>query len=221
MIDVAGPLIVDGSVITDTLILGAPTVSENGQLVDDAGAYVLVGYVASSIGGAGSTISLQYGPTYFCASGSVAPNASFQSWATTTFNVDQPGTPTGATPAAEIPLDGSSLTLSFANYDGSPLMIQLIDSSFNYWCYDISTASSPVTIPLSRFNSQCWDDSGETFAPGTPIQAIQLTVSGSNLSTTAFSYCFLGLTIAAAPDDAAVDASSGGDAAVADASEEQ
>jgi hypothetical protein len=144
--------------------------------------------------GSSSSISLAYGPTGFCASGSVAPNSEFQSWAGAGFNVNQPHAMPIAL-ASQLSLSGTTMTLSFENIAGSPLEIQLIDSSFGYWCYTLTQAAGPVAIPMVSFNSHCWDDSGQSFQPGTDIQAFQLIVPGSDTIRTPFNFCFLGVTI--------------------------
>jgi hypothetical protein len=40
-----------------------------------------------------------------------------------------------------------------------------------------------------------WDNRGEAFKSGTAITMVQLVVPGSATRTTAFDYCFLGLTV--------------------------
>jgi hypothetical protein len=212
--DAGGPIVVDGSIVTDAMILGAPTIDDNGFLTLDAGAYVLVGSVAFTAGGgSGSTINGFFGSTYFCASGSVVASPGDQSWATASFNVNEPETTTGSSPAHELFLSASSITLSFANYSDSPLMIALLDNSYDLWCYELADVASPVTIPLSSFNSHCWDNSGASFMSGTAIQSIELSLSGSPTASTPFDFCLLGLTIqpseGGAPD-------AGGGAAVVD-----
>jgi hypothetical protein len=87
------------------------------------------------------------------------------------------------------------MTVSFANPGGSPLELQLNSSTSTYWCYELAGATSPVTIPLTSFNTQCWDNDGQSFAPGTAITSIDLVVPGSDTSSTPYNFCFLGLTI--------------------------
>jgi hypothetical protein len=212
--DAGGPIVIDGSIVTDATVLGAPTIDNNGFLTLDAGAYVLVGSVAFTAGGgSGSTINGSFGSNYFCASGSVVASPGDQSWATASFNVNAPKTATGSSPAHELFLSANSITLSFANYAGSPLMISLLDNSYDLWCYELTGVASPVTIPLSSFNSHCWDNSGASFMSGTAIQSIELSLSGSPTASTPFDFCLLGLTIqpseGGAPD-------AGGGAAVVD-----
>ena len=67
----------------------------------------------------------------------------------------------------------------------------------NYWCIYLPASTSPTTatFPLSSLNTQCWDNRGEDFTSVTSITMVQLVVPGSATSTTAFDYCFLGLTV--------------------------
>jgi hypothetical protein len=217
--DGGGPSEDDVFVAGDVAVPGSPTVGADGYITLDAGAYVLVGYVASSVGGSSSSIALTYGSTSYCASGTVGANSTYQSWASTGFNVDQSRSATGGA-ASSMLLSASSITLTFANPAGSQLEIELLDSSYHYWCYDLTNAKSPVTIPLSSFNSMCWDNSGTPFVSGTAIQSINLNVPGSATATTPFHFCFLGLTIQPAADSGAPDAQAGVDAAAVDAGTE-
>jgi len=194
----------DATIAPDAAGTSPPAIGGDGYLTLDAGPYVFVGYVSSSVGGSSSTISLTYGATSFCASGVVGANETFNSWATAGFNVDQ--TQGTQATAKTLLLSASSITLAFSNQGGSPLMMQLIDQGYNYWCYPLTGASSPATIPLSSFNSQCWDDSGQAFTPGTPILAIQLEVPGSDSADTPYSFCFFGMTIQPLADAGVADA---------------
>lgn len=184
----------DGSVIADATVIGPPTIGNDGYVTVDAGSTALLGYVGSYIGGSASTITLTYASTAFCASGSVGPNGAYQSYAGAGFNVDQTVSSEGGT-ATSIPIEGSSMTLSYQNFAGSPLRLQIIDTSYNYWCYTLTQAAGPVTIPMSNFNSHCWDGSGESFQTGTSISALQLIVPGSDTVSIPFNFCFLGVTI--------------------------
>jgi hypothetical protein len=184
----------DGSVFADAMVIGPPTIGNDGYVTVDAGSIALLGYVGSYIGGSASTVTLTYGSTAFCASGSVAPNGAYQSYAGAGFNVDQTVSSEGGT-ASSIPIEGSSMTLSYQNFAGSPLRLQIIDTSYNYWCYTLTQSAGPVTIPMSSFNSHCWNGSGQSFQTGTGVSALQLIVPGGDTVSTPFNFCFLGVTI--------------------------
>jgi hypothetical protein len=181
---------------TDAAVLGAPMINADGYATLDAGTQVFAGYVSSFSGGSGTTIELTYTTTSFCASGTVAPNSDYQSYAGAVFFIDQAaytgGGNTGT--AASVPLTGSSLTFNFSNSGGSPLELQLINQRYNFWCYDLTSAQSPVVIPLASFNTRCWDGTGNPFASGTEILGVQLVVYGGATMATPFEFCFEALT---------------------------
>jgi hypothetical protein len=187
---------VGGSVATGgTTAPGAPAISDSGYVKVSAGTTILAGFVSSAEGGSGSSIALTYGPTSFCASGTVGMNSTYNCWANAGFNVNQ--APSGASGSSgPLVLSGSTFSLSYVNKGGSPLEFQLFDGS-NYWCYQLPPSTSPTTktIPFSSLNTQCWNNGGSSFASGTAITSVQLTVPGSNASPTPFDFCFLGLTI--------------------------
>jgi hypothetical protein len=183
---------------TDAAVLGAPMISADGYATLDFGTQVFAGYISSFSGGSGTTIELTYTTTSFCAFGTVAPNSDHQSYAGAIFDIDQAaytytgGGNTGT--AGSVPLIASSLTFSFSNSRGSPLEIQLIDQKYNFWCYDLTRAQSPVVIPLASFNTRCWDKTGDPFASGTEIMGVQLVVYGGASVAIPFDFCFEGLT---------------------------
>ncbi|MEO8901554.1 MAG: hypothetical protein ABI488_07475 [Polyangiaceae bacterium] len=174
--------------------VGTPAIGDDGYVSIDAGAYTLNGYVGSFVGGSASSITLTYDPTSFCASGSVGLNSTYQSYAGAGFAVNQTSSPSGGT-VSPLVLSASSITVNFSNAGGSPLRLQVIDSSVNYWCYDLSKAQSPVTIPLSKLNTHCWDNSGTAFTSGATITEIELIVPGKASAPTPYSFCLDGLVI--------------------------
>jgi hypothetical protein len=186
----------DGGVSPDGAApLGTPVISDSGYVQVSAGTTVLAGFVSSSEGGSGSTISLTYGPSSFCASGTVGKNSTYNCWATAGFAVNQ--SQTGASgSSSSLALTGSTITVSYVNKGGSQLELQLYDGS-DYWCSYLSASTTPTseTIPFSKFNTKCWDGSGTAFVSGTPITAVDLVVPGSAVAATPFDFCFLGMTV--------------------------
>lgn len=173
---------------------GTPTIGDDGYVQVFDGAQTLVGYVGSYVGGSNSSITLSYDPTSFCASGTVGISSTYQSYAGAGFNVNQSQSTTGS-PVESLLLVGNSIIVSFTNRAKSPLRLQVINSSITTWCYDLSLAASPITIPLSSLNTRCWDGSGDAFTPGTSITAIQLIVPGSATRTIPFDFCLDGVVI--------------------------
>ncbi len=173
---------------------GAPTIGDDGYVSLSTGSFVFGGYVSSFIGGSSSSIALTYGPSSFCASGTVGANSTYQSYAGAGFNVDQTRSATGGS-VSSLLLTGKSMTVRFANYGDSPLEVEVTNSSNTYWCYELGQMQSPAVIPLGSFNTHCWDGSGDAFVPGTAITTIQLVVPGSASGATPYDFCFLGLTI--------------------------
>lgn len=175
-------------------LIGTPAIGDDGYVRIDAGAYTLGGYVGSFVGGSASSIALTYDHTSFCASGTVGLNSTYQSYAGAGFPVNQSSSPQGGA-VNPLMLSASSITVNFRNAGGSPLRLQVIDSSVNYWCYDLSKAQSPVTIPLSKLNTHCWDNSGTAFKSGASITEIELIVPGNASAPTPYSFCLDGLGI--------------------------
>ena len=181
---------------TPAQVPGTPTVDPaSGYTTIATGAVVMSGYVTGTAQGSGSSISVTYNDSSFCASGTVSLNTSYRSWAVVAFSVnqDQEGLSGSTSPLL---LTGSDLTISYDNRAGSPLEFQVWNGK-DFWCYFLptSTGRSSMTIPFSSLNTQCWDGSGTPFSSGTAITSVQLVVTGSPLRATPFDYCFLGLTV--------------------------
>ena len=127
-----------------------------------------------------------------CASGTVGQDATYLTVAGAGFDLSSPDS---GSAAQTMILPGSELTLAFANPGGSDLRVQLIGdtSGSTFWCYDLAGATSPVTIALSSFNTQCWFGTGAAFVPGTPVAGIQLVVPASASGPVPFDFCLLGV----------------------------
>jgi hypothetical protein len=161
------------------------------------GTVVMSGYVASNAGGSGSSISLTCTDNSFCASGTVGASPTYNSWANTGFSVNQKQSG-GSGSTGALALVGTTMSISYENRGGSGLELVLWDNgSSRYWCYYLPPATGPTTatVPLTKLNTQCWDNSGLAFESGTAISMVQLAVPGSSTQVTPFDYCFLGLTV--------------------------
>lgn len=184
-----------------SLPMGSMKISTDGYAAIPAGLYTLHGYIYSFAGGSLSYIKLDYGSLAsgsnrsFCGSGVVAANPTYVSYAGAGVNVNQATASSGST-VDSLTIDAKYITVSFTNQGGSQLRVQLNDATNNNWCHDISGATSPVTIPLTAFNTHCWDNSGVPFAPGTAITTIQLLVPGDAVVDRPFNFCLLGVTFA-------------------------
>ena len=185
----------DSGVAGGPAMAAAPAISDSGYVTLSAGTVVLVGFISSATAGSGSSIALTYGTSDFCASGTVAANSTYKSWANAGFSVNQDQS--GASGASKsLVLSGSTISISYVSRTGSQLEFQLYDGS-NYWCYMLppSATASTKTIPFSSLNTACWDGSGSPFTSGTPITNVSLVVPGSGATSTLFDFCFLGLTV--------------------------
>jgi hypothetical protein len=168
---------------------GALSIASDGYAVVNAGLYVLHGVVYSFAGGSSSSITLSYNSTSFCARGTVGANPTYVSWAGAGFNVNQ--TASGA--VDPLVLNARVIVLSYTNAAGSQLRLQLNDAASNNWCYELGGSSSSATIPLTSFNTHCWDNSGTYFVPGTAITTIQMVVPGDSVVDRPFDFCMQGV----------------------------
>jgi hypothetical protein len=178
-----------------TVAVGTPAILPDGYVTLHTGTVVMAGHVSSYESGSGSSITLTYSSNSFCASGTVAADSTYSSWAGAGFNVNQ--AESGASGSSNsLVLTGSSVSVTYVNRSGSSLEFQMYDGS-NYWCAYLpaSASSTTATLPFSQLNTQCWNGLGKVFVSGTPITAVQLVVAGSAFSPTPFDFCFQGMTV--------------------------
>jgi len=169
--------------------IGSMKIATDGYVSIAAGMYSVHGYVTSFEGGSGTLDQLTYGTNNICASGIVASNPSYISYAGVGLNVNQTSASSAGSTISPLTIDAKYITVSFSNDYQSQLRLQLNDAAGNNWCYDITSLSSPATIPLDLFNTHCWDNSGEPFKPGTAITSLSLVVPGDATSARKFSFC--------------------------------
>jgi hypothetical protein len=178
--------------------VGTPTIDPNtGFTVVATGKVTMRGFVTGTTQGSGSSITKTYHQNSFCASGTVGPSSTYNSWAVAGFTVNQ--SPSQASGSVEpLVLTGSEFAVSYVNRGGSRLEFQLWDGTGSfYWCRYLpaAPAATTATIKFSELNNMCWDNTGTPFASGTAITSVQLLVPGDNKVATPFDYCFLGLTV--------------------------
>ena len=152
--------------------------------------------------------------TGYCVSGTVYQN--YDSVALLGFNLNE--TPTGSAtqcaynPAAAnmmgppgVTLGGTGIAVNWSKSVGSVLRIQVQGPNGqdpnSRWCSTITAATSPTFVPYTAFNTKCWDGTGTTFNPSTPISAISFLVPGA-LTPTPFNYCINGFATGTQASDA-------------------
>jgi len=188
-----------GTITSSCAYLTPPTAP--GQMVITAGNYVTLG----SLQGYAFTwpsdscvnpacdqtgCSSPFSSTAICAAGIVAADPTFASTMGIGFSLNQPfevaTTNTVASP--------DTIAVSYTNPGGSPLRAQVWQESSNtYYCVDSSQFHSGEPIPISKFNTKCWDNSGTSLTAGTPISSIGLYVPSSDTQSRSWSACMTGV----------------------------
>jgi hypothetical protein len=71
----------------------------------------------------------------------------------------------------------------------SALRVQLTDSNNHYFCALEGTWSSGQPIPITHFNSKCWDNSGSYATPTMSFKRVDVLVPSSAPVDRAFAFC--------------------------------
>ncbi len=101
---------------------------------------------------------------------------------------------------------GAGIAVSYVRLTGSNIRVQIqgptgATNANDRWCATITQVQGPVFLPLSSFNTACYNNSG-TFYSGQPISAVSFLVPGDKIPSP-FSYCVggfaFGTSVTAAP----------------------
>ncbi len=190
---------------TGSMTVGADSYAVQGPLHGYWGSWV---WQTSIVPATCITPSSNLGPqTALCVGGTVAQDATFASAAGLIFDVNQAQSTASSNPLDAIPAP-TSVTVTLVNPGGSPIRVQLSNSSdisSPAYCVDSDHFQSGQPIPITSFNTKCWDNSGTFLGAGTPINTIAMYAYGSSTAPTPFSFCLTGVTMAglAIPDGGA------------------
>ena len=126
-----------------------------------------------------------------CASGVVEADPTYESNALLGWNINQDE---GSEEAPLWTPGDPELSLVYAinAFEGGPFQINLVDGAGQFWC--ARPEADVGAVPLTEFNTRCWDDLGEAYDGSTPIQGIQILVQSLESEPRAFDFCMSTLT---------------------------
>lgn len=141
-----------------------------------------------------------FGPTKtaLCGAGTVPQDCSYNAVAGVGFNLSQLKKG-GDGSELSIADTVSTMTIEFVNTAGSGLHVQVVQNSdsgpINY-CYEASSAESPLNLNASDFTTKCWqaDDPGDAW-DGTNARALQMIIPSTAAAAVPFDICVTNLTI--------------------------
>jgi hypothetical protein len=150
-----------------------------------------------------------FAPSALCTAGAVTKDPTYQSAAALGFNLQQtpPGdVGTGAGIDAGLsaaPLGTVTIPTSIAvtvkkfgaGSGNSALRVQLTDSNDHFFCALEGSWSSGQPIPITHFNSKCWDNSGTYATPTMSFKRIDVLVPSSAAVDRPFSFCLTAVTL--------------------------
>ena len=136
-----------------------------------------------------------FGSSALCAAGVVGADTSYNSVVGVGFNLNQDSSGmVNSTVAA--PANITIISTAFgAGVGNASIRVQITDAGAStIWCVEAGKWTSGVPIPITSFNTSCWDYSGTYLSAGTPIQAIHLVVPSDAIQTRPFGFCLAGVT---------------------------
>ena len=136
-----------------------------------------------------------FGSTALCAAGVVAADTSYNSIAGVGFNLNQATSGSNAPESISAPASITVETTFFnlvsgINYTGnSSARVQIIDNAGRTYCVDAGSWTSGAAIPISGFNTSCWDGMGVQLTSSTTIQSIHLILPSDANADRPFEFC--------------------------------
>ena len=140
-------------------------------------------------------------PTALCTAGAVTADPTYLSTAGLGFNFSQD---TGGDAGADASsVDGitidQSITItvekSGALAGNSALRVELTDSNGHYYCALEGKWTSGVAIPITKFNTHCWDNSGTFATPDMLFRRVDILVPSSASVDQPFAYCLTNVSV--------------------------
>jgi hypothetical protein len=113
------------------------------------------------------------------------------------FNQDA-GTDGGTTSALGTINIGNSITVSVTKsgslLGNSALRVQLTDANNKFYCYG-GQVQSGVPIPISQFNTTCWNNMGESATSSMLFKRVDVQVTGSVSTDEPFAFCLTNVSV--------------------------
>jgi hypothetical protein len=178
-----------------------PTCSAPGSLkigtVPDEGAAPLTTEPVTCVPG--------FAPSALCIAGAITKDPTYQSVAALGFNLQEAppveaGTDAGPSEASldaiTIPTSIAITVQKFGSGSGNnALRLQLTDSNDHYFCALEGTWSSAQPIPITHFNSKCWDNSGTYATPTMSFKRVDVLVPSSAPVDRSFAFCLTEISL--------------------------
>jgi hypothetical protein len=139
--------------------------------------------------------------TALCTAGSVTADPTYFSVAGLGFNFSQDMGGDGGADASSV--DGitidQSITITVeklgALAGNSALRVELTGSNGHYYCALEGKWTSGVAIPITKFNTHCWDNSGTFATPDMIFRRVDILVPSSASIDEPFAYCLTNVSV--------------------------
>ncbi len=129
--------------------------------------------------------------TALCGAGIVPADCTYNTVGGFGLMLNQPTSGGDPSPAITSPAVVSQVVVTFVNTAGTDLhieIVQLLDNTQTYYCYEAEGASSPLVLQASDFNTTCWTTGGTPW-DGTGAEQFQFVIPSQAMSPTRFDAC--------------------------------
>ena len=128
--------------------------------------------------------------TALCGAGTVPADSSYVAYGLIGFSLNQSAPITS-------PATVSQVVVTFVNTAGSDVHIQitqLLGTTQTTYCYEAKSATSPLTLKASDFNTTCWTTGGTPWN-GTGAEEFQVEIPSQPAFATPFDVCIVNVVI--------------------------
>ena len=93
-----------------------------------------------------------------------------------------------------VPAAGGSGAATGGLKGNNSLRVQLMDVNNNFYCYG-GALNSGVPIPIGKFNTQCWSNTGTYATASTLFKRVDVLVPGTASTDQPFAFCLTNVTV--------------------------
>ena len=158
---------------------------------------VVVGEGGSPLTSERVSCSPAFARTALCTAGTVTADPTYESVAALGFNFNQDiasdaGSLNGASIANSITITVQTLGNTGGN---SALRLQLTDLNDEFYCVEAGNWTSGIPIPITRFSTECWGDTGTHATSSLVFQRIDIFVPSHASLIRPFAFCLTDVSV--------------------------
>ena len=147
------------------------------------------------------TCTPAFASSALCTAGTVTADSTYESVAGLGFNLSQDtvddASATATTLGGVMILKSIAITIQKTGEvsQNTALRVQLTDSNDHFFCALEGQWTSGTAIPITQFNTKCWDNTGAYATPSMSFKRVDILVPSTTSGDRGFSYCLTSVAV--------------------------